>query len=732
MQLLDTHDEPTEYFLSGNWTGEGRGAANEAARKAAEAASTRGAEAARDAADQARREAKRAADPARPTVFVGRPARHHLCPICADVFNEPVVSDDGVTYCRTCVPLVGGAESGGALGQAPDESLLGAVRHLPIACRHALVRRKGGDSGVTAWRYDHSGCQQTLTVASRLEHEASCHFAFAPCGLPFSDSPMDNCAHVARKVALEQHRRTCSHRLVDCTYKGCGRRVQARKLADHQNVCWHKPLECPNAPCMWRGTRRELGAHMDVCPEAEVVCGREDTERPSECCKHGCRRRMLEFHRTQCDYRPVACQYCKTHVSYLRLRQHEETCEYRKVLCEDCGQMVPHRRFAEHTRLNCAAASRRCEFADYGCTDRCAPGELASHLIENAHAHLRLVMLQLERVKGDMTSWSEDVTGVRQAVIASVQRSAEELDQVREQVNKMRADGEAETLELRRRVDTLQRLYEETERGFRRQLVEVDEEVRQRTTLIADENRALREVLAGCLTHDQLREVLREVEAGRVNAKEQVEAVRAQVERHSLAWEADAGALNALARDTAREGAVAAKGLREQCVDLAVANKERWGALWGEMRAVGRAYAAEATACHARGAVLEGRLERLNENNNPHLLVRSNGSGGAQQAQRDAASRKLGSEHGGAARGDRADSARGGGVGSDVRGGAGGAGGGETNAMAFLQAGALGGARRGGGSGGGSRQMSARAEGGTAASAASAVSFRPARRRAWA
>ena len=644
-QLVDTHDEPVNYFLSSNWTG--KSGATEAA--AGDRAGTSG-----TAAESGRgRRREGAVDPSQPTVFAGKPSSRYLCPVCHDVMELPTVCEDGVTYCRACVPL-GAAGGGKSADLALDESLLNMTRQLPIVCRNALTRRRRGDggSGNATWVYDYAGCQKTLTIAGRAAHEAECSFALEQCNLPFADSPMDNCPLVLPRVTLEQHRKVCPHRLVECQHKGCGRRVQARKLADHENVCWHKPMTCPNPPCLWRGTRRELSSHLDVCPEAEVVCGMEDTENPTQSCKHTCRRRMLDFHRPQCELRHVPCSFCQTPVSYAHLQEHEEACEYRKVLCGQCGQMVPVQRYGEHVRFFCAAGTRTCEFKDYGCSERCAPGELASHMIENAHAHLRLVMLQLERVKGDTDSWSAEVADVRAAVVASVQRSAEELDGVREAVAQMREEGERETVDLRTRVDALQRLYDDMATTVRRRLAEVDEEVTQRAHLIVNENRLLREALAKCLTREELQAALRDVESGRALAAEEVAEVRRNVERHSLQWEADAAKLTELATDSAAQSRAEAEALREQCVDFAVGNKEKWGHLWATVREVGRAFATEATATHARGAALEERVSALNENHNPHLV----------RSQVELAA--MGGEHTfsrkpGAARGDAADSARG-------------------------------------------------------------------------
>ena len=48
-----------------------------------------------------------------PTVFIGKPADKFLCPVCKDVLFDPVVASlDGMTYCRTCIPVPAGAAVG--------------------------------------------------------------------------------------------------------------------------------------------------------------------------------------------------------------------------------------------------------------------------------------------------------------------------------------------------------------------------------------------------------------------------------------------------------------------------------------------------------------------------------------------------------------------------------------------------------------------------------------------
>lgn len=79
-----------------------------------------------------------------PTVFIGKPADKFLCPVCKDVLFDPVVASlDGMTYCRTCIPVPAGATNEYINSCARDLSVSEMIFELPT------VR---GGPGSCGWR----------------------------------------------------------------------------------------------------------------------------------------------------------------------------------------------------------------------------------------------------------------------------------------------------------------------------------------------------------------------------------------------------------------------------------------------------------------------------------------------------------------------------------------------------------------------------------------------------
>ena len=113
-----------------------------------------------------------------PTVFVGRPPADVTCRVCRDVFLDPVIADDGFTYCRRCVPSATADDHPGALGAehlAPDHEARAKVAASLVLCRNGLKILDNAD-GVNRWVYDPEGCVESVPYESRAAHEDECGY----------------------------------------------------------------------------------------------------------------------------------------------------------------------------------------------------------------------------------------------------------------------------------------------------------------------------------------------------------------------------------------------------------------------------------------------------------------------------------------------------------------------------------------------------------------------------
>ena len=243
-------------------------------------------------------------------VFVGRPPADVTCRVCRDVFLDPVIADDGFTYCRRCVPSATADDHPGALGAehlAPDHEARAKVAASLVLCRNGLKILDNAD-GVNRWVYDPEGCVESVPYESRAAHEDECGYARAACGLPGTGRGVDCCPAIVLRRERASHRAACPYRLAPCPVPGCGRTVQHNRKAQHVSGCEFRTAECPNG-CGWRGRRGEVTNHRSRCGLETTTCAREDSEN---------RRRRARFARSDDLWRvrdrvrvpAVACAHC--------------------------------------------------------------------------------------------------------------------------------------------------------------------------------------------------------------------------------------------------------------------------------------------------------------------------------------------------------------------------------------------------------------------------------------
>jgi hypothetical protein len=108
------------------------------------------------------------------------------CPICCQVFYEPVTGSCGHAFCRGCIeheldirprcpldrqPLCK------VSGLTPAVDLAERVEHLPIHCRYGLKQQTDGQrSENVGWDVDPEGCFATFPQCERRAHEPTCPF----------------------------------------------------------------------------------------------------------------------------------------------------------------------------------------------------------------------------------------------------------------------------------------------------------------------------------------------------------------------------------------------------------------------------------------------------------------------------------------------------------------------------------------------------------------------------
>lgn len=631
-QLTDTHREPLDLWLSPNHEGTRLRGAREALKKRREprfapvptiqalpaAAQRRVLEVRPPAALRTPAAQRLFCRPC--AVFVGRPSAALLCPQCRDVFLDPVIASDGATYCRKCVPALGDDDEGGvdshdALGR--DLAMLEQVSQLQVLCKNGLQMNKvkegaaGADTALK-WTYDPEGCNDYCTLGGREAHEEGCDYELLTCGLPHSDVHADNCTARVRRVALEEHRAVCQHRLQECSNLGCGRLIQTRKLTEHVVTCGFKQVTCAN-DCGWRGIRAQLVEHRANCPLETITCGREDSEDPTACCTFQTERRHLQVHEPECEFRLTPCQYCDRPVSYRHIAMHEMHCFDRKDACERCGRLVYTRRMEEHRTQYCSKGLYTCEFAKYGCTERSSRDELKQHAQEDAHRHLRLVMLAVEQMAEEYQAWYADVKTIKEDMTSSLKKSATDVDTNAQRIRGMRAKSETELTAMRSELTSVRNMYDDEVSRLAVQVGEIRADSEAKLKDLAAENATLRSLLEERLTRREADEVRAEAAKARERTLAELEDARGTTVEHVRRWELDVVAL--------REETATAKEMADEKMNDVLRRVEqervneahRSNDLWEQVRELQKTTTLELERLSSQQLNVETRLAEANE-----------------------------------------------------------------------------------------------------------------------
>ena len=361
-------------------------------------------------------------------MFVGRPADKFICPVCRDVFLNPVVATvDGVTYCRGCVPMPEdvGEEYLAQLGE--DVSVAQLIFDFPRLCFNSLVRKEN-DKGATLWVYNPQGCNEVQSMRTLEGHKMNCTLEEERCGLP-GPGYKDTCSTRVRKNEMEKHREKCKYRLVPCRNRaqGCTEWHPALLLNEHMVSYPYGKVECPNG-CKWRGNRSDLLQHRERCLLEQVVCGLEDSEHPGQTCQYTCARHELPQHQDLCEFRQRPCEFCMRPVSALHRKEHMlKTCPERQTLCGDCGRTILARRLAEHQALTCLHTKLVCPYSVVGCTERHSRMDMPVHESEDSYKHLRLLTIAVQSMLDSFRVWEEDCTLLRDRSDGFLRDSRENL-----------------------------------------------------------------------------------------------------------------------------------------------------------------------------------------------------------------------------------------------------------------------------------------------------------------
>lgn len=206
-----------------------------------------------------------------PTKFVVQPSESLKCPICRELFQDPVISTQcGHTFCRNCIRN-GIAITGNTGTKCPlDGTILqrlhcvsnlavrGQIEDLQIYCRHGLTRSDSEED----FEIDNTGCQDRISFGKRNEHEEACGFALVPC-----PNSSNQCGKFRRR-ALEDHLKVCAQYRCQYSVKGCEYVGTKLNIEEHCKTCKHEnSADPPKCHALHSGSSEELRTSVQVLSE---------------------------------------------------------------------------------------------------------------------------------------------------------------------------------------------------------------------------------------------------------------------------------------------------------------------------------------------------------------------------------------------------------------------------------------------------------------------------------
>eukprot|EP00039_Didymoeca_costata_P029354 m.24312 g.24312 ORF g.24312 m.24312 type:complete len:699 (-) comp7595_c0_seq1:214-2310(-) len=169
------------------------------------------------------------------TLFASPVPKNVKCPLCTNLFIEPVIAKCGHTFCKSCLlqrppakcPSHGTTLSLHPQSIIPNITVIEQISELSIHCRYGVKR---GDDNLCKPMIDEEGCKAIIPLGDRLEHEKDCEFQPVRC--PNSVK--------------------------------CGPLIK-RDLDNHLTIC--DQYKCPHERqgCNFCGTKPDMEAHITTC-----------------------------------------------------------------------------------------------------------------------------------------------------------------------------------------------------------------------------------------------------------------------------------------------------------------------------------------------------------------------------------------------------------------------------------------------------------------------------------
>ncbi|KAF6024650.1 TRAF7 [Bugula neritina] len=170
-------------------------------------------------------------------VFVEPLNRRLCCPVCSQVFKDPVITTCGHTFCKVCVQK--SVNEVCPIDMKPSKyivdniALSEQIGELVVRCKYGCKKSTSHPGEYVA---DESGCPVTLKISERYSHEKHCDFFIMSC-------PNNrDCPQFLRKD-LESHLQTCTYFACPNQKNGCDFVGARHSLSEHIALCSYNSLK---------------------------------------------------------------------------------------------------------------------------------------------------------------------------------------------------------------------------------------------------------------------------------------------------------------------------------------------------------------------------------------------------------------------------------------------------------------------------------------------------------
>ncbi|XP_031573200.1 RING finger protein 151-like [Actinia tenebrosa] len=165
------------------------------------------------------------------------------CPICHEIFKEPMTCTAGHTFCGECIqrwlernnrcPADNTHLNKSSL--VPNLTVKGIIDVLDVYCHPVGIENT-----------------ELSPANKRIKLESS-------------TSDEENCCWTGKLQELPTHRKTCAFELVSCTFENCKQQVKRKDLEKHKETCKYKKVICME--CSSCVVECKLQEHLENCTD---------------------------------------------------------------------------------------------------------------------------------------------------------------------------------------------------------------------------------------------------------------------------------------------------------------------------------------------------------------------------------------------------------------------------------------------------------------------------------